>query len=339
MKIAIVNDLLNAIESIKNVIKQDPSLEIKWIATNGKDAIDKSKYDRVDLILMNLFMPIVDGVSAIQIIMKENPCHILIVTESVNENAAKVFEAMGFGALDAVCTPKLNSAGDIEGGQELLKKIQMVNKLIGKNVKVSKSRTKTIEYVPHKSPILVIIGASTGGPKALAILLASIPKDTNACFVVVQHVDAQFADSLVEWLNAQSTISVSLIKEGSTPEFNKVLIAGTNDHLVYGHDKRFHYIVEPKDYPYRPSVDTFFNSIAENYNKRSVAVLLTGMGKDGASGLLKLRKKGWHTIAQDENTSVVFGMPKAAIEINAAVEILPIQKIGNSIIKILQKKE
>jgi two-component system, chemotaxis family, response regulator WspF len=118
-----------------------------------------------------------------------------------------------------------------------------------------------------------------------------------------------------------------------TPEVNTIYIAGTNDHLVIGSDLAFHYVVEPKDNPYRPSVDAFFLSIVQHWPGKGVAVLLTGMGRDGAQGLLELRKAGWHTIAQDEKTSVVYGMPKAAAQIDAAREILPIEKIAEAVMR------
>jgi two-component system response regulator WspF len=155
----------------------------------------------------------------------------------------------------------------------------------------------------------------------------------------VQHVDIQFAASLVDWLSGQTNVRVTLAKAGARPEKNTVHVAGTNDHLVIGHDLAFHYVPEPKDCFYRPSVDTFFRSLVRSWPRKGVAVLLTGMGNDGARGLRELRDAGWHTIAQDRDTSVVYGMPKAAAELNAAIEILPIEKIADAILKRIKAEE
>ena len=184
---------------------------------------------------------------------------------------------------------------------------------------------------PEDHPPLVAIGASTGGPKALADLLSGLPADLGAALVIVQHVDAQFARGLASWLNSQTPLNVDVAREGMKPAANTVLVASTDDHLVLGEDLALHYTPDPRDYPYRPSINAFFLSLVCHWPRRDVAVLLTGMGRDGAEGLASLRQAGWHTIAQDKKTSVVYGMPAAAVELNAAVEILPIGGIATAV--------
>jgi len=331
MRIAIVNDLLMAVEVLRRVLTPVPNCEIAWIAYNGAEAVEKCAHDRPDLVLMDLIMPVMDGVQATCTIMRESPCAILVVTASVKIDAAKVFEAMGCGALDAVGTPVLGHDGKIEGGAELLNKIATIGKLIGKPV--AREAVARAKILARGAPRLVVIGSSTGGPKALAEVLARLPGDLKAAVVIVQHVDVQFAGGLAEWLSGQTRLSVSVAAGGQTLREGTVYLAGTNDHLIVGADLAMHYTPEPRDYPYRPSVDTFFFSVVKHWPNKSVAALLTGMGKDGAKGLLALRRAGWHTIAQDEKSSVVYGMPKAAAEIGAAAEILPLEKIAESIIK------
>lgn len=337
MRIAIVNDLLMAVEVLRRVLTTVPDYEIAWIAYNGAEAVEKCVDDLPDLILMDLIMPVMDGVQATCTIMKGTPCAILVVTASVRGNAAKVFEAMGCGALDAVSTPVLGSEGKIEGGAELIKKIKTIGKLIGKPVPNEKAGPSKV--LPRSAPQLVAIGSSTGGPKALADILSKLPADFRASIVIVQHVDVQFAGGLAEWLNEQTHMTVTVASGGQTLREGMVYVAGTNDHLVIGPDLALHYTPEPRDYPYRPSVDTFFFSVGKHWPAQSVAVLLTGMGKDGAKGLLALKRAGWHTIAQDEKTSIVYGMPKAAAEIDAAVEILPLDRIAESITKHIREVE
>lgn len=334
MKIAIVNDLLIAIEAMRRVVVTVPEYQVAWIAKDGAEAVAKCAKDTPDLILMDLIMPVMDGVEATRQIMKNSPCAILVVTASVGKNSGKVFEALGHGALDAVNTPVLGMTGTPEAGKALLAKIATIKKLIGKPTISPQSRTSA-RTLSSNLPPLVAIGSSTGGPKALAAILANLPANLGAAIAIVQHVDAEFAPGLVEWLNYQSPLSVTLASEGSPLEVGKVLFAGTNDHLFLKPNLALTYTKEPRDYPYRPSVDVFFESLAENWNRKGTAVLLTGMGRDGAEGLKVLRSKGWHTIAQDRDTCVVYGMPKAAVELGAAVEVLPLDAIAPALMRAI----
>jgi len=336
MRIAIVNDLLLAVEALRRVIVTIPGYEIAWTAYNGAEAVEKCSKDRPDLILMDLLMPVMDGVEATRLIMQKTPCAILIVTATVTGNAGKVFDAMGYGALDAVGTPTLAPNGTIEGSDDLLKKIFTIGKLIGSETIDIIIGKKSAHKVPMSLPKLIAIGSSTGGPRALADILSSLPGELGAAIVIIQHVDDHFAGELATWLDGQTRLKVILAREGMYPEKNVVFIAATNNHLTIGSDFAFHYTVEPKDYPYRPSVDAFFNSLVSYWPRKDVAILLTGMGRDGASGLLELKKHGWHTIAQDEATSIVYGMPKAAAELNAAKEVLPLEQIPSAVLKGLK---
>jgi two-component system response regulator WspF len=334
MRIAIVNDTSIAVEALRRVVVKVPDYEIAWIARDGAEAVAKCAADTPDLILMDLLMPIMDGVEATRRIMTTSPCAILVVTSTVSGNASKVFEAMGYGALDAINTPMLGTGGHTEGGAGLLSKIATIGKLIGKP-----ARNRKLQIPKPKSlvPALVAIGSSTGGPKALAAVLSQFSRSFQAAVVIVQHVDAQFAPGLVDWLNEQTALPVELAMAGCPVEGGKVLVAGTNDHLVLQSNLTLTYTEEPRDYPYRPSVDVFFSSIADCWPGKGIGVLLTGMGRDGAQGLMSLRSASWHTIAQDRATSVVYGMPKAAAELGAAVQILPIQAIGSILIEKLGK--
>jgi two-component system response regulator WspF len=328
LKIAIVNDTLIAAEALRRVLVTVPEYEIAWIAADGAEAVKKCATNTPDLILMDLIMPVMDGVEATRRIMKASPCAILLVTSSVTANAGKVFEAMGYGALDAINTPILGASGNTQtGGVELLKTISKVARLIGKTKSTPNFQNASVKCV---APPLLAIGSSTGGPQALATLLSGLPANFAFPVAIVQHVDAEFAPGLAEWLSQKTQLSVGLAVGDRPLEAGKVSIAATNDHLVLQSNLTLKYTKEPLDYPYRPSVDTFFNSVAQHWPGKGVAVLLTGMGKDGAKGLKALRSIGWHTIAQDRETCVVYGMPKAAAELNAAVQILPLEAIASA---------
>ena len=272
-----------------------------------------------DLVLVDLHVGREDGVEAIRRITASGHCAILLVTDNVNAHSARVFEMMGHGALDVVEMPAASQDSGREGAGLLLAKIAMVARLVTEH-------TKSPEPAPSQT--LVAIGASAGGPKALAALLHQLPNDFSAAIVIVQHVEARFAHGMAAWLNEQSALPVAVAKEGDRPESGRVLLAGTGDHLALNRADRFGYTPEPRDYAYRPSIDVFFDSVGRLWRGDVIGVLLTGMGRDGALGLKALRDRGHHTIAQDQLSSAVYGMPKAAATLKAAVDILPVDKIA-----------
>ncbi|MCF6235060.1 MAG: chemotaxis response regulator protein-glutamate methylesterase [Gammaproteobacteria bacterium] len=338
MRIAIVNDMKMAVESLRRVLNFSGKYEVAWVAYDGAEAVERCQKNCPDLILMDLIMPVMDGVQATRKIMQYSPCPILVVTSSVHHHSAQVFEAMGAGALDAVNTPELGLNGDGQGRDDLLKKIATLQVLINAKdtLQANPARVVTEKFdgsrVNNLSP-LIVIGASSGGPQALLEILSDLPENYNASILVVQHVDAQFAGDLARWLDSQCKVHVRLAKCGDIPMSGTVLIAGTGDHMIMTAAGKLSYRAEPVDEVYRPSVDILFNSVVKNWRSELVGVLLTGMGQDGAKGLLNLRKRGCYTIAQNRESSAVYGMPKAAIEAGAAVDVLPVEMISSALMK------
>ncbi len=343
MKIGIVNDVALAREALRRVVASVPDLEVAWLARDGAEAVELVRSDPPDLVLMDLFMPRLDGVEATRQIMAARPCAILVVTATVSGHIHKVYEAMGYGALDAVDTPTLGARGDVEGAAALLAKITTVAKVLGTPLDTGRpsamiTLSPRSDVAPSVSGRLVLLGASTGGPGALKQILGGLPATLGACVLVVQHVDAAFAPGLATWLGEGSRLPVELVREGDRPKPNRVLLAGTNEHLVLDASGRLCITPEPRELSFRPSVDVFFKSVAEHATEPGVAVLLTGMGRDGARGLRRLRDRGWYTIAQDQATSVVWGMPRAAVEGGAAVDVLPVEHIAPAITDRLSKE-
>lgn len=333
MKIAIVNDLGLAVEALRRVVNQQPEHEILWVARDGAEAVDKCRARVPDLILMDLIMPVMDGVEATRRIMAASPCAILIVTATVQGNSSKVYEAMGHGALDAVATPSLNPNGGLDGAESLLRKINLIGSLIGQKTSTTAcecAETNTPSHPSTAEPLLVI-GASTGGPQAVAEILSHLPKHFPAAVVIVQHVDQMFAPGLATWLQERCVLPVQVAKPGAELNPGSVYVASTNDHMILKNDATVAYTPNPKTSNYRPSIDVFFKCVSTLWRGRGCAVLLTGMGRDGAEGLLALRKAGFLTIAQDKTSSIVYGMPKAAAELDAAETILPLTLIGDTI--------
>jgi len=330
MKIGIVDDLSTAAEAMRRALALRPRHQVVWRASNGLEAVERCLKDTPDLVLMDLNMPLMDGVEATREIMRRCPCAIVIVTASVSESAGKVFEAMSLGALDAVDTPTLRGDDSQKGAAMLLAKIDILERLI-------EDAKKPREPAQTSICPLVAIGASAGGPGAVAAILRQLPKTFPAAIVVVQHIDQQFAPSLTAWLNGQSALPVVGACDGDRPSPGKVLLAVKEDHLVVGRSGKLEYTEHPKETFYRPSVDAFFQSAAKNWTGEIIGLLLTGMGRDGARGLKQLRDLGAHTITQDQATSAVYGMPQAAAQLDAAVEILPLDKIALALEQRLRK--
>jgi two-component system response regulator WspF len=329
MRVAIVNDLALARETLRRLVSSVPGYTIAWTAADGGEAVDKAARDRPDVILMDLVMPLMDGVEATRRIMAASPCPILLVTSSVSGNFAKVYEAMGYGGLDAVNTPVLGPGGAVKDSEGLLARLAKLDRTKDAatlNLPAPKSPSKSQPV--RTCPPLLALGCSTGGPQALAKVLRTLPADFVAPVLVAQHIAAEFAPSMATWLAGQIALRVRVAADGDAPESGLVLLAATNDHFVLRSDGRLAYAADPADYPYRPSVDILFQSLAINWPRPGAGVLLTGMGEDGARGLLELKRNGWYTIAQDESTSVVFGMPRAAAVLGAARAVLPLPEIG-----------
>jgi len=336
MKIAIVNDLPMAVEALRRVLALRPEHHVVWVAGNGAQAVQCCAELRPDLILMDLLMPEMDGVEATRRIMSATPCAILLVTADMGANTARIFEAMGHGALDVVDAPAIGSGDPRAGAAPVLAKIEIIAKLIGDRGRSDAGGARLAAAPVTDLPeSLVAIGASAGGPAALATLLRGLPARFPAAVVIVQHVDEQFAAGMAHWLAQHSALPVELAREGDRPAPGKVLLAATNDHLRLVGRERLAYTRAPQSYVYRPSVDVFFHSACALWRGEIVGVLLTGMGRDGAHGLKALRDKGHHTIAQDQASSAVYGMPKAAAALDAAVDILPIEAMAAQICSVL----
>jgi len=330
IRIAIVNDSMLAVESLRRVVSGVPDFQLLWTAYDGEDAVARCDQHCPDIILMDLIMPKMDGIEATRIISSRHDCAILVVTATIDGYAGRVFDAMGAGALDAVNTPILGTTGDTEGSRSLIRKINAIAMLIADApVRREHSKTTQVRSAAATPEVpLIAIGASTGGPAALREVLQSLPPNLGAAVAIIQHVDEQFSASFINWLNDYSPLPVRAARPGDRFRPNEVLVCGREDHLVLQDDGSLAYTSQPLELVYRPSVDVFFESLANNHKLQSVAVLLTGMGKDGAKGLKKLRNCGWHTIAQDQASSAVYGMPKAAKELDAAAEILTLGDIG-----------
>jgi two-component system response regulator WspF len=217
--------------------------------------------------------------------MAETPCPILLVTASVDANVSGVYDAMGYGALDAVDIPTAGQGGATSAqGAALLARMAAIARLTRDQPRERRPLPASAARSPAAHP-LVAIGASAGGPAAVATLLGALPPDFPGAIVLVQHLDAQFVPGFAHWLGQQCSLPVRPAETGDRPVAGTVLIAASGDHLVLRANGELGYRAEPRDYPYRPSVDVFFESVAQHWRADLVGILLTGMGRDGARGL------------------------------------------------------
>lgn len=330
MKLGLVNDLPIALEVLSRIV-EEAGHEVVWKAMDGEEAVALCRADTPDLVLMDLYMPVMDGVEATRRIMRESPCPIIVVTATVDGASSLVFDALSHGALDAVNTPAVGATGDLRGGAELLRKIELLGKLQGVPApSMSHESSKKSHTGSDDGLRIAVLGASTGGPGALTTILESLPLLLKGALIIVQHVDEQFAAGLAAWLQEHTAVPVELARPGQAPERNHIYLAATNDHLLLDSEGRFA-LRMATDREASPSVDVMMLSLAENGPSLGFAALLTGMGEDGARGLLSLKQRGWETVAQSRETCVVWGMPRAAEKLGAASAMLSPEEIGRKL--------
>ena len=339
MRIAIVNDLRLACEALRRAIVVGGRHQVAWTAAGGADAISLASRDRPDLILMDMIMPGIDGVEATRQIMLQSPCPILVVTSTVSGNITKVIDALSNGALDAVETPSIGPKGELLGSSRLLEKIARIEHLHDRPPMATLVGLAGSAGAVGAQQVtrLILLGASTGGPRVLAEILHEMPPDLNVPIVIAQHIDEGYVGGLAKWLAEHATLPVEVAVAGSEPRAGRVYLAASHEHLAIRPDRRLHYVSEPSGAWYHPSVDVLFSTAASYWPIPGIAALLTGMGRDGAKGLADLRRAGWTTIAQDQATSVVWGMPKAAFDLGAAAVTLPSSQIAAHILSQLKR--
>lgn len=344
IKVLIVEDSLVVSHLLLQILQSDPEITVVGQARNGHEAIWLANHLKPDVITMDINMPKLDGIEATKIIMQQCPTRIIVVSAAGNSNESKsAFEAIKSGALQVIDKPKGYLASDYQ---------QIKGSLI-KSVKLM-STIKVVTRWPAKKPIkppikkqavktsgkikIIGIGASTGGPAALNYLLSRLPKSFSLPILVVQHITFGFGAAFADWLNADSSLPVSLAKHCQAVEPGRVYIAPDGYHLGVNSNGIMHLTNKKVNYNHHiPSVNYLFESLAKSYGHQSLGLLLTGMGDDGALGLRLIREAGGRTFVQDEGSCVVFGMPKEAIRLGAAEKIVPLNSAWDEIFKVLSE--
>lgn len=323
MKVALVDPDPQVARALERALAHS-GYQLLWHATTGAEALQRCTTDPPELLLLGLRLNDLKPLEVTKRLVSRNTCAVVLLA-GADGDMSSVYEAMAAGALDVARAPRFDAGGELVGSTQLLAKLRTAARLLGHKSDERKA-IPSISFVPL--PPLVAIGASTGGPQALSTVLSALPKPFPGAIIIVQHVDGEFSSGLATWLSETSGMLVELAKPGLVPTAGKALLAGTEEHLIMASGGSLRYTPNPRELPYRPSVDVLFASLAQHWRVPGMAVLLTGMGRDGAHGMSQLRQAGWFTVAQDEASSVVYGMPKAAVQLGAAMRVLPLDQVG-----------
>lgn len=323
---------------MRELLNQDPEIEVVGWAKNGQEAIQFRNSLNPDVITMDLNMPVLGGLQAIEAIASTRPVPILAVSQTIESRDSDIaFEALRNGAADIMGKPSgFGDAGFLKIKEELISRLKVLARIQPKRL-VKKSWADLPRLKPSKERArregVVAIGASTGGPPALAIILKTLPQDFQLPIAIVQHIAPGFLSNLAHWLEAQSHLPVKVATNNVPLKSGTVYLAPDNHHLRIGPDNNILLSDGPPLRGHRPSADELMESAAKSYGKRAAGVLLTGMGSDGAEGLKMIRELGGKTIVQDEATSIVFGMPREAILRGAAEIVSPLERIAEEIVR------
>lgn len=335
-RVLVVDDSALMRKLISDMINSSPDFEVVGTARDGEDALKKAGQLRPDVVTMDVEMPRVNGLEALAHIMMHMPTPVIMLSALTKEGTETTIRALELGAVDFIAKPggKSISMSIEEIRDELLRKIRVAVHAKPRRLYISRKKKHLLPKIRNESTAIVF-GASTGGPGTLIDILQALPADMPPIFIV-QHMPPGFTSSFARRLNTLSRLEVKEAEDGDAIKKGMGYVAPGDYHMLI-RNGRIRLSHGPKLHSVRPAVDITMESAAESYGRNAIGVLLTGMGSDGAEGLKKIRASGGRTIAEAEQTCVVFGMPKAAIEAGAAEVVVPSYKIPVEIIRMLGK--
>ncbi len=338
IKVFIADDSPIAVHMITRILESDDGIKVVGTANNGKQALIAIKRYCPDVVCTDLHMPVMDGLELIRCLMVEQPLPILVVSVSVGKGSEdNVFELLKAGAVDVFSKPRAGFRPDSVESIALRERVRLLAgvRVFRKHLHaVRTTKPSTVALRSRHRPEILAIGASTGGPQSLELLLAGLPVDFPLPILCVQHISTGFLDQLIDWLDQSCKLKVLRAVHGILPRSGGVYFAPEGTHLRLGCQGRLYLDGVAPEGGHRPAVNVLFRSVAKNYGPRAIAVLLTGMGRDGADGMLSVAHDGGVTIAQDKASCVVFGMPKEAITLGAAKQVLPLAEIGPALVEL-----
>ena len=333
IRVLVTDDSALVRDLIRMMIQGDPELEVVGEAANGLEAVEKVRQLRPDIVTMDIEMPVMDGLQAIERIMSENAVPILVVT--TRGDAKTAYTAISKGALDLVVKPdvSIEAAQDFTERLRMLSKVKVLTHLSGRSLG---RRATDVVSAPGAVPagVVVAVAASTGGPDALSIILSRLPAGFPVPIVIAQHMSDGFVSGMVGWLKTVSRVEIKVAEDGELLKPGVAYVCPSEQHMRISGARKIVFVARhPKDV-YRPSCDTLLASVGEVCGAKAVGVILTGMGNDGVAGIRKIKQSGGTTLAQDEKTSVIFGMPNLAIEDGFIDRVLPLEDIAAEIVRV-----
>ena len=337
IRVLVVDDSALMRKIISDIINSDPECEVAATARNGEEAVKSTAILRPDVITLDIAMPRLDGMSALKYIMSEWPTPVVIVTGLTAFNNEDTLQCLEYGAVDLVIKPGGPISIDFEiKKDELLRKIKAASRVRRSLLKPCFVERQSIKKKTNNvfSDKIVVMATSTGGPKALTAILPQLAPDIKAGLIVIQHMPEGFTRSMAERLNAESRLIIKEAEDGDSVTNGMVLIAPGGRHLMLEKSSngiKIKLLNKSHKNELCPSADTAMRSITPLYGRNCLGIILTGMGSDGVEGLRAIKRVGGSTIAEDEATSIVYGMPKIAVEQKVVDKILPLPEIAAEI--------
>jgi two-component system, chemotaxis family, protein-glutamate methylesterase/glutaminase len=337
IKVLLVDDSTIALNVLHKILAAAPEIEVVGTAKNGQDALELIPLVQPAVVCTDLHMPVMDGLQLTREIMARYPRPILVLSVSVGEDSHQAFDLLKAGAVDVFPKPR---SGLDSGASEFAAVLAQKLKILSGVQVFRKTLPSTAAVEPPTPPAslkstgsvrLVVVGTSTGGPPALRTILAGLPANFSLPIVCVQHISAGFLPGLLKWLNLECRLQVQMACSGEKPRPGVIYFPPDQHHLLFDRQGRFIISQAPPVDGHRPSATVTMKSAAAIYGPAVLGILLTGMGKDGAVGLLDIARAGGITIAQDEASSVVFGMPKQAIALGAARYVMSLNEIADTL--------
>ena len=345
IKVLVIDDSALVRNTLSSIYNSDKEIEVIGTASDPYVAVEIIRQEVPDVISLDVEMPKMDGITFLSKLMSQHPIPVVILSTLTEKSAENAILAMEYGAVEVVAKPRLGTRQQLENVKaQLCEKIKAASKAHVRRRGISSNAYKAPARTSHSSPIqttekVIAVGASTGGTEAIRVMLSEMPLDCPG-IIITQHMPEVFTTQFAKRLDEICPINVREAKHGDTVLRGTALIAPGNQHMCLKRSGTRYYVElnsQPHVNNHRPSIDVLFHSVAQYAGKNSIGVLLTGMGADGAKGMKNMREMGAYTVAQDEASCVVYGMPKEAVKLEAASISLPLDKISNHIIrKILQ---
>jgi two-component system chemotaxis response regulator CheB len=371
LRVLIVDDSVLMRQAVRRLLSADPGLEVVDVARDGLEALAKVEKLKPDVLTMDVEMPHMDGLSALKMLMERYPVPVVMLSSLTAAGAEATVKALSLGAVDFMQKPSANVSGGLTAlGDELIAKVKHASRArvrkpllpkaasapeapraglgagtgastlngahpLGQAPALRLGKPAEAPLAPGKEPDrLLVIGSSTGGPRALAEVVSSLPGDLGCAVIIVQHLPAGFTKSLAERLNQGSALYVAEAKDGDLLSVGQVLVAPGDFHLkVVG--RRVQLDMGPRRHGVRPSVDTTLETAAQSFGQSILTTILTGMGEDGTEGARAVKAAGGLVLAEDESTCVVYGMPRSVVEHGLSDEVVPLDHMAEAIVRHL----